>query len=65
MIDETKFNQLCTDVEVIKNRVVDFTKNQHSVNNDVEKRLRFLEKYAWLLVGGVGLISVLINVFVK
>ena len=53
MEDKELLQALHSDIKIIK--------NQLNVLNDHEKRIRFLERYAFILVGAAGLISLLIN----
>lgn len=54
-----------TDLERIVIRIEGKVDTILKVKNDHENRIRFLEKYAWLLLGGIGLITVLINLFIR
>ena len=64
-MDNDKFNQLCTDVEVMKNKLDSFiqyvNEDISTKNEDHETRLRSLEKYRWMLVGGIAILSFIIG----
>lgn len=53
MEDRELLQKLHADIQVIK--------QQLSVLADHEKRIRFLERYAFILVGAAGLISFIVN----
>jgi hypothetical protein len=53
MEEKDLLQKLHADIQVIK--------TQMNVLSDHEKRIRFLERYAFILVGAAGLISFLVN----
>lgn len=54
MEDKELLQSLHADIKVIK--------QQLSILTDHEKRIRFLERYAFVLLGAAGLISFVINI---
>lgn len=61
-MNEDKFAQLCTDVEVVKSKLMDFMKyvdeDMCKINDDHEKRIRSLEAFKFKIIGVVAASSV-------
>ena len=62
-MNEDKFNQLCTDVEVMKSQLKGFInridKDMYGTNQDHEKRIRSIEDFKSKVVGAVAAAGVI------